>query len=60
MKAQPAAIGARDSLRFPKESDEEQQDEIGVDLRLQLEIACEIFRCDFALPVLNCNDACSA
>ena len=48
MKAQPAAIGARDALRFAKESDEQQEHEISVDLRLQLEVAREIFRLDFA------------
>ena len=48
MKAQPAAIGPRDALRFSKESDEQQKHEISIDLRLQLEVAREFFRLDFA------------
>src|SRR5213593_4265201 len=39
MKAQPAAIGPRDALRFTKKGDEQKQDEIGIDLGLEFEIA---------------------
>ena len=53
MKAQPAPIGPRNLLRLSKESDEEQQDEIGIDPRLELEVAREIFRSDLALPGLE-------
>ena len=60
MKAQPAAIGARDALGFAKESDEEKENEISIDLRLELEVAREIFRCDLAPPFLNCKAACRA
>ena len=41
MKAQPAAIGARDALRFSKKSYEQQERQIRIDLRLQLEVARE-------------------
>jgi hypothetical protein len=53
MKAQPATIGARNALRFPEESDEEKEDEIGIHLRLQLEVAHEIFRPDLAPAALE-------
>ena len=51
MKTQPAAIGSRNALRFAKESDEQKKHEISIDLRLELEIAREIFRADFARAV---------
>ena len=35
-------------MRFSKESHEQQEHEISIDLRLQLEVACEFFRFDFA------------
>src|SRR5438094_2403651 len=38
MKTQPAAIGTRHALGFAKESDKQEEDEIGIDLRLELEI----------------------
>ena len=50
MKAEPAPIGARDLLRFSKKGDEEQQDQISIDARLELEVAREIFRSDLTLP----------
>src|ERR1043166_6018169 len=53
MKPQPAAIRARDALRFTKERDEQKQDEVGVDLRLELEIARKIFGADLAGAVLK-------
>ena len=43
MKTQPAAIGAGNALSFAKESDEQEEDEIGIDLRLELEIARKFF-----------------
>jgi len=48
MKAQPAPVHARDSLRFSKERDKQKENEIGIDLRLQLQIARKIFGSDFA------------
>ena len=55
MEAQPATIGPRDALCLAKEGDEQKQHEIGIDPRLKLEIAREIFRGDpaFALPELE-------
>ena len=53
MKAQPAPISSRNALGFSKESDEQEENEISVDLRLQLEIAGKIFRRDLALTVLE-------
>ena len=48
MKAQPAPVGSRNSLRFPKKGDKQEENKIGVDLRLELEIADKIFRPDLA------------
>src|SRR6266513_3613201 len=48
MKAQPAPVHARDSLGFSKEGDKQKQNQIGIDLRLKLQIACKIFRSDLA------------
>ncbi len=50
MKAEPASIGPRDLLRFSKKGDEEEQNEIGIDARLELEVARKIFGSDLALP----------
>src|SRR5438093_12012334 len=47
MKAQPAPIGSRNFLGLAKERDEQQQHEISVHLRLELEIARERFAVDF-------------
>src|SRR5439155_22659647 len=44
MKTQPAAIGAGNALGFAKESDEQEEDEISIDLRLELQIAGKFFR----------------
>src|SRR6266700_388239 len=48
MKAQPAPVGSRNSLRFSKKGDKQKENQISIDLRLQLEIAGEIFRGDLA------------
>ena len=48
MKTKPAPVHARNSLRFSKERDKQEQNEISIDLRLELKIARKIFRCDFA------------
>src|SRR5262249_54751716 len=53
MKTQPAAIGARDALRFSKKGDEQEEDEIGVDVRLELEVASKMFGRDLARAVLE-------
>ena len=53
MKTQPAAIGPGNALGFAKESDEQEKDKIGIDLRLELEIARKFFRGDPALAVLE-------
>src|ERR1051325_8060029 len=53
MKAQPAAIRARDALRFTKKRDEQEQHEISVNLGLELEIARKIFRADLAGALLK-------
>ena len=48
MKAQPAAVSARNSLGFSKKCDKQKQNKIRIYLRLELKIARKIFRCDFA------------
>ena len=53
MKTQPATIGPRNALSLAKESDKQEEDEISIDLRLELEIARKIFRGDPALAVLE-------
>src|SRR5450432_3781978 len=49
METQPAAIGAGDPLRLAKKGHEQEQDKVGVDPRLELEIARKILRGDPAL-----------
>src|SRR5438128_7594329 len=53
MKTQPATIGAGNALGFAKESDKQEEDEISIDLRLELEIARKFFGRDSALAVLE-------
>ena len=53
MKAQPAAIGARNFLSFSEEGHEQQKDEVSIDLRLQFQISREILRADFAAANLE-------
>ena len=53
MEPQPASIGARDALGFAKEGDEQKQNQVGVDLRLQLEVPGKIFRSNRACPILK-------
>ena len=53
MKAQPAPVHARDALGFSKKRDKQKQNEIGVDLRLELEIAHKIFGSDLADSALE-------
>ena len=53
MKTQPAAIGTRNTLGFAKESDEQKENKIGIDLRLQLQIAGKFFGGDPALAVFK-------
>ena len=53
MKAQPAPISSRDPLRFSKKSHEQKQHKISIDLRLELEVAREIFRLDLALAAFE-------
>src|SRR5262249_55884319 len=48
MKAQPAAVGRGDALRFPEKGDEQQQNQVSVHLRLKLKIARKIFGRDLA------------
>ncbi len=53
MKAEPAPICPRDLLGFSKKSHEKQQDQIGIDAGLELEVAGEILRSDLALSGLE-------
>ncbi len=53
MEAKPPPIGSGDALRLAEERDEEEQNEIGIDPRLEFEIAREIFRGDPALAFLE-------
>src|SRR5262249_53282299 len=48
VKAQPAAVRRRDTLRFSEKGDEQQQNQVRVHLRLKLKIARKIFRRDLA------------
>jgi hypothetical protein len=57
MKTEPAPVDVRNSLRFSKEGDKQQQNEIGIDLRLELQIARKIFGgnlADSALELERC------
>src|SRR5438874_4252821 len=60
MKTQPATIGAGNALRLAKKSDEQEEHEIGVDPRLELEVAREILGSDsaFAVPELERSVEC--
>src|ERR1043166_8746894 len=53
MKPQPTAVRARDALCFAEERNEQKQHEVSVHLRLELEVAREIFRTDLARAVLE-------
>ena len=53
MKTQPAAIGTRNTLGFAKESDEQEENKIGIDLRLELQITGKFFGGDPALAVFK-------
>ena len=53
MKTQPATIGPGNALGFAKESDEQEENKIGIDLRLELEIAGKFFGGDSALAVFK-------
>jgi len=53
MKTQPATIGPGNALGFAKECDKQEEDEISIDLRLELEIARKFFGGDSALAVLE-------
>src|SRR5438876_7335063 len=48
MKAQPAPVSLRNALRFPEKGDKQKQNKISIHLRLKLQIARKIFRCDLA------------
>ena len=48
MKAQPAAIGARDALCFSEKRDEQEEHKISVHLGLQFQIARKIFGTNLA------------
>src|SRR5262245_15054862 len=53
MKAQPAPVHTRDSLGFSKERDKQEENEVGIHLRLELQIARKIFRSDLASSVFE-------
>ena len=48
VKSQPAPVSLWNALGLSEKGDEQQQDKVCIDLRLQLEIAGKIFRCDLA------------
>src|SRR5580704_4875921 len=48
MKTQPAPVHTRDALGSSKERDKQKQNEIGIDLRLELQITRKIFGSDLA------------
>ena len=53
MEPEPAPISPRDALRFPEKRDEQQENEIGVHLRLEFKIAREFLRADLARAILE-------
>jgi len=53
VKTQPAAISAGNALGFAKESDKQEENEISVNLRLELEIARKFFGGDSAVAALE-------
>src|SRR5438874_3193661 len=53
MKTQPTPVHARNSLGFSKERDKQKQNEIGIDLRLEFQIAGKIFGSNLAGSVLE-------
>ena len=53
MKAEPAPIGPGNFLRLAKEGNEQKEHEVGIHLRLQLEIAREFLRFYFAATGLE-------
>ena len=53
MKAQPAPVSSRNSLRFSKKGDKQKENKIGIDLRLELEIARKIFRRNLSRAVFE-------
>ena len=53
METQPAPIGPRNLLGLSKESDEEQQHQVSIDARLELEVPGKIFRGNLALAFLE-------
>src|SRR5437870_10196694 len=48
MKPQPAPVSLRNAPRFSEKRDKQEQNKVRIDLRLELEIARKIFRCDLA------------
>ena len=48
VKAQPAAVRRRDTLRFPEKSDEQEKNKVSVHLSLKLKVSRKIFRRDLA------------
>src|SRR5690242_14162029 len=53
VKSQPAAIRSRDALGFSKECHEQEKNEIGIHLGLQLQVTGKVFRVDLARAVLK-------
>src|SRR5262245_9617913 len=53
MKAQPAPVHTRDSLGFSKERNKQEENEIGIHLRLELQIARKILGSDLASSVFE-------
>src|SRR3954447_11293430 len=53
METEPAPIRFGDTLSFAEEGHKQQEDQVGVDLGLELEIARKIFRGNFALAAFE-------
>ncbi len=53
MEAEPAAIHAGDALGLAKECDEEEEDEVGIDEGLELEVAGKFLTLDFTGALLE-------
>ena len=53
MESQPATVSARHPLGFSKERHKEKKHQIGVDLRLKLEVPRKIFRTDLTFAAIE-------
>src|SRR5436190_13690317 len=53
MKPQPAPVSSRNALGFPEKSDKQEENKIGIHLRLELKVAREIFGSNLANSIFE-------